>query len=66
MFTLLGMVIKLLGDITYRLIDPRIDFEDRAKAWIITRTINTQIYRAAIMLVKKSPIAIESTSVAKL
>ena len=29
MFTLLGMLIKLLGDITYMLIDPRIDFEAR-------------------------------------
>lgn len=29
-FTLLGMIIKLLGDITYRLIDPRIDFEARS------------------------------------
>ncbi|OED45706.1 microcin ABC transporter permease [Endozoicomonas sp. (ex Bugula neritina AB1)] len=29
MFTLLGMLIKLLGDITYMLIDPRIDFNAR-------------------------------------
>ena len=28
-FTLLGMLIKLLGDITYMMIDPRIDFEAR-------------------------------------
>ena len=28
-FTLLGMLIKLLGDLTYMLIDPRIDFEAR-------------------------------------
>ena len=28
-FTLLGMVIKLIGDLTYLLIDPRIDFEGR-------------------------------------
>jgi microcin C transport system permease protein len=29
-FTLLGLVFKLLGDITYMFIDPRIDFEGRA------------------------------------
>lgn len=28
-FTLLGMVIKLVGDLTYMLVDPRIDFEAR-------------------------------------
>ena len=28
-FTLLGMVIKLIGDLTYVMIDPRIDFEAR-------------------------------------
>ena len=28
-FTLLGMVIKLLGDLTYMAVDPRIDFEAR-------------------------------------
>lgn len=28
-FTLLGMLIKLLSDITYSLVDPRIDFESR-------------------------------------
>ncbi len=28
-FTLIGMVIKLLGDLTYMLVDPRIDFEAR-------------------------------------
>lgn len=28
-FTLIGLVLKLLGDITYMLIDPRIDFEGR-------------------------------------
>ncbi len=29
-FTLIGLVLKLLGDITYMLIDPRIDFEARS------------------------------------
>jgi microcin C transport system permease protein len=29
MFTLLGLVVKLIGDITYTLVDPRIDFESR-------------------------------------
>lgn len=29
-FTLLGLILKLLGDITYMLVDPRIDFEGRA------------------------------------
>ena len=29
-FTLIGLVLKLLGDITYMLVDPRIDFEGRA------------------------------------
>lgn len=29
MFTLLGLVLNLIGDITYTLIDPRIDFERR-------------------------------------
>jgi microcin C transport system permease protein len=29
-FTLIGMVVKLISDITYTLIDPRIDFEGRA------------------------------------
>ena len=28
-FTLLGLILKLLGDITYMLVDPRIDFERR-------------------------------------
>jgi microcin C transport system permease protein len=28
-FTLLGLVLKIIGDITYTLIDPRIDFEAR-------------------------------------
>ncbi len=28
-FTLIGMVVKLLGDLTYMLVDPRIDFEAR-------------------------------------
>ena len=28
-FTLLGLILNLLGDITYTLIDPRIDFESR-------------------------------------
>jgi microcin C transport system permease protein len=26
---LLGLVVKLIGDITYTLVDPRIDFESR-------------------------------------
>jgi len=29
-FTLIGLVLKLLGDITYMLVDPRIDFEARS------------------------------------
>ena len=29
-FTLLGLVMNLLGDIVYMLVDPRIDFEKRA------------------------------------
>jgi microcin C transport system permease protein len=29
MFTLLGLVLQLVGDITYTLVDPRIDFETR-------------------------------------
>ncbi|BBP82293.1 microcin C ABC transporter permease YejB [Pseudomonas sp. No.21] len=28
-FTLLGLIVKLIGDITYTLVDPRIDFESR-------------------------------------
>jgi microcin C transport system permease protein len=28
-FTLIGLVLNLLGDLTYTLIDPRIDFESR-------------------------------------
>lgn len=28
-FTLLGLVVKLIGDLTYTLVDPRIDFESR-------------------------------------
>ena len=28
-FTLLGLVMKLIGDLTYMIIDPRIDFEAR-------------------------------------
>ncbi|MEJ2755595.1 MAG: ABC transporter permease subunit, partial [Gammaproteobacteria bacterium] len=28
-FTLLGLLLKLLGDIAYILVDPRIDFESR-------------------------------------
>ena len=28
--TLLGLVLKLIGDLTYMLVDPRIDFESRA------------------------------------
>ena len=28
-FTLIGLVLQLIGDITYTLIDPRIDFESR-------------------------------------
>ncbi|HDY98343.1 MAG TPA: microcin C ABC transporter permease YejB [Pseudomonas sabulinigri] len=28
-FTLLGLVVKLIGDITYTLVDPRIDFDSR-------------------------------------
>lgn len=29
LFTLLGLVVKLIGDISYTLVDPRIDFESR-------------------------------------
>ncbi|MES2984279.1 MAG: microcin C ABC transporter permease YejB [Pseudomonadota bacterium] len=29
-FTLIGLVLKLIGDITYMLVDPRIDFEGRS------------------------------------
>ena len=28
-FTLLGLILKLISDITYVLVDPRIDFESR-------------------------------------
>ena len=28
-FTLVGLVVKLIGDITYTLVDPRIDFDSR-------------------------------------
>lgn len=28
-FTLLGLIVKLIGDLTYTLVDPRIDFESR-------------------------------------
>ena len=28
-FTLVGLVLKILSDVTYMLIDPRIDFERR-------------------------------------
>ena len=28
-FTLLGLVLNLIGDLTYTLVDPRIDFEKR-------------------------------------
>ncbi|WP_235811734.1 hypothetical protein, partial [Pseudomonas syringae] len=28
-FTLLGLVVKLIGDLTYTFVDPRIDFESR-------------------------------------
>jgi microcin C transport system permease protein len=28
-FSLLGLVMSLLGDLTYTLVDPRIDFESR-------------------------------------
>jgi microcin C transport system permease protein len=31
-FTLLGLIINLIGDILYILIDPRIDFERRGNA----------------------------------
>ena len=30
LFTLLGLLLKLVGDLTYTLVDPRIDFESRA------------------------------------
>ena len=29
MFTLLGLIMQLVSDITYMLVDPRIDFESR-------------------------------------
>jgi microcin C transport system permease protein len=29
-FTLLGLIFNLLGDITYMMVDPRIDFEARS------------------------------------
>ena len=29
MFTLLGLLLQLIGDLTYMLVDPRIDFESR-------------------------------------
>ncbi|VFS51831.1 Inner membrane ABC transporter permease protein yejB [Budvicia aquatica] len=29
MFTLVGLVLNILGDIVYTLVDPRIDFEAR-------------------------------------
>ena len=29
LFTLLGLILKLIGDLTYTLVDPRIDFESR-------------------------------------
>jgi microcin C transport system permease protein len=29
MFTLLGLVLNLISDITYTIVDPRIDFESR-------------------------------------
>lgn len=29
MFTLLGLIVKLISDLTYVLVDPRIDFERR-------------------------------------
>ena len=28
-FTLLGLAMQLIGDITYTIVDPRIDFESR-------------------------------------
>ncbi|MED5250182.1 MAG: microcin ABC transporter permease, partial [Pseudomonadota bacterium] len=28
-FSLLGLVMSLIGDLTYTLVDPRIDFENR-------------------------------------
>jgi len=30
-FTLLGLLLNLVSDLTYTLIDPRIDFESRAE-----------------------------------
>jgi len=30
MFTLLGLIMQLVGDIAYTVVDPRIDFEGRA------------------------------------
>jgi microcin C transport system permease protein len=29
MFTLLGLILTLVGDLTYTIVDPRIDFETR-------------------------------------
>jgi microcin C transport system permease protein len=29
MFTLLGLLLQLVGDLTYMMVDPRIDFEGR-------------------------------------
>ncbi|MGB1479397.1 MAG: ABC transporter permease subunit, partial [Marinobacter salsuginis] len=31
-FTLMGLILKLISDITYVLVDPRIDFESREGA----------------------------------
>ena len=31
-FTLMGLVLKLISDLTYVLVDPRIDFESREGA----------------------------------
>jgi microcin C transport system permease protein len=28
-FTLIGLLVKLIGDLTYSLVDPRIDFDSR-------------------------------------
>jgi len=28
-FTLIGLILQLIGDVTYHVIDPRIDFESR-------------------------------------
>ncbi len=30
-FTLLGLIVKLIGDLTYTLVDPRIDFDSRER-----------------------------------